>query len=112
MFNPRELRHRIDIERKVEGRNPTTGEVTESWELVVGNVPAKIAPLSTREFFASQAAQSNVSVRITIRYRPGLTASMRIVHNGVVYNPEGWFADPDSNLKYLSAPCSSGVNQG
>lgn len=60
----------------------------------------------------SQSTQSQVTARITIRARAGLTASMRIIHNGRFYNPEGWFADPDSGLEYLTAPCREGTNEG
>ena len=36
--------------------------------------------------FASQQAQSEVTQRIRIRYRPDVTADMRVIHNGKVFN--------------------------
>lgn len=112
MFNPRDLRHRIDIDELVEGRDVTTGALKETWQPFLEKVPARIEPLSVREFITSQSMQSQVTARITVRYHAGLTARMRIRHNGKVYNPQGWLPDPDSNLKYLTAPCSEGVNEG
>lgn len=112
MFNARKLRHRVNIERKLESRDAGTGEVRESWTPFLTAVPAQIEPLSVREFIASQAMQSQVTARITVRYHAGLTANMRIVHNGKIYNPQGWLADTNSGLKYLTAPCSEGVNLG
>jgi SPP1 family predicted phage head-tail adaptor len=112
MFKFRELRHRIDIERRSTKQDPVTGEVSKPWVAFLSNVPAKVAPLSVREFIASQAVQSGVTVRVTIRHRDGLTADMRIIHCGRVYNPQGWFADPDSGLEHLTAPCTEGVNEG
>lgn len=106
------LRHRIDIQSKQQSQDPVTGEITEAWVTVWPNVPAAIEPLSAREFIAAQAVQSQVVARITIRYRDGLDASMRILHKGKVYNPAGFLADKDSGLEYLTIPVTQGVNQG
>jgi len=112
MLDPRELRHRVDIQSRSQVQDFETGEMTTVWGDLYTNVPAKISPLSVREFVTSQAMQSGITARITIRWRAGLTADMRIVHNGRVYNPQGWLADPDSGLEYLTAPCTEGLNEG
>jgi len=110
------LRHRITIQRPKITQDPATGQTTTRWLDVASDVPAAIEPLSVREFIASQQMQSEISTRIVIRYREGLTAQMRILHvkRGVtqVYNPQGWLADPESGVEYLTAPCSLGVNSG
>jgi SPP1 family predicted phage head-tail adaptor len=112
MLNPRELRHRVDIESRVSKQDPDTGDVSVKWQTLHAGVPARIAPLSVREFVASQSMQSSITAKITIRYHAGLTAGMRIVHNGKIYNPQGWLADLDSGVDYLTAPCTEGVNDG
>lgn len=104
--------HRIDIEQRQRSQDSTSGDTTESWVPVWQSVPASIEYLSVRDFIASRAAQSEIVARITIRYREGLDASMRIVHNGKIYNPQGWLPDNDSGREYLTAPCSEGVNDG
>jgi SPP1 family predicted phage head-tail adaptor len=112
------LRHRITIQQLVTtGQDPTTGELNQEWQDLHTSVPAAIEPLSAREFMASQAVQSKYSARIVIRYRAGLDPAMRIVgvcgcHEGRIFNPAGWLADPDSGLEYLTAPCTEGVDQG
>ena len=106
------LRHRVNIERRVNSQDSVTGEVTVNWQLLHEKVAANIEPLSVREFIAAGSIQSQVTARITIRYRAGLTADMRIVHNGNIYNPEGWLPDLDSGLEFLTAPVSLGVNEG
>jgi SPP1 family predicted phage head-tail adaptor len=111
-LDPGELRHRITIQRPVMQQDPVTGELTTNWVAVATNIAAAIKPSSVREFVAAQAMQSQVTARIVIRYRPGLTAQMRILHGAKIYNPQGWLADPDSGLEFLTAPCSEGVNQG
>lgn len=105
------LRHRIDIQQRVEERD-TQGAQVFVWVNLHTSVPAEVVPLSVREFIAAQALQAQVVARVTIRYRPGLDASMRIVYRGQIYNPAGWLPDPDAGLEYLTAPVSAGVNDG
>ena len=108
------LRHRVAIQSKTNVQDPVTGEMVPTWTTVTGweSVPAAIEPLSAREFIAAQAVQSMVVARITLRYRAWLDASMRIVHNGTIYNIAGILADPDSGLEFVTLPCSQGVNEG
>lgn len=111
-LNAGRLRHRVDIQTRQSVQDPVTGEMTPTWVTIWPSVPAAVEPLSAREFIAAQATQSQVVARITIRYRDGLDASMRILHKGKIYNPVGWLPDKESGLEYLTAPVSQGVNQG
>lgn len=99
------LRHLITLQRKQQTQNPNTGAMITTW-VPVASVWAAVEPLSAREFVAAQAVQSNVSVRITVRYRPGITAAMRILHDGKVYGITGVLADKDSGREYLTLPCA------
>lgn len=105
------LRHRITIEAKVTGRDPGTGAPITTWQ-TWADMWAEVAPLSAREFIAAQAGQSEVTARITIRYRQGLLATMRIVHRGQIYNIAGMLPDNVSGLEYITIPCGQGVNNG
>jgi SPP1 family predicted phage head-tail adaptor len=105
------LRHRVDLQKKVTGRNPETGGISEEWQPVT-TVWASIEPLSAREFIAAGATQASVTTRITIRYREGVTAQMRAVSRGKIYNIEGVLPDDKSGREYLTLPCSEGVNDG
>ena len=107
-----QYRHRIDIQDWAAIRDQETGGFTEAWVTVFENVPARIAPASGREFLAAQAIQSEIAARIVIRYRPGLNAGQRILHNGDIYNVYAWLPDQESGRDYVSAPCSRGVNGG
>jgi SPP1 family predicted phage head-tail adaptor len=106
------LRHRVDIQQPTHTQDTTTGAVTTTWTNLHTSVPASVEPLSVKEFLQSRTEQSETSVRVMIRYRAGLTADMRIVHRGKVYNPQGFLADKVSGLEYLTIPCSEGVNEG
>lgn len=105
------LRHRVTIQSPDTTQNPVTGEMVNGWT-DVATCWASVEPLSVREFMASAATQSEISARITIRYREGVAANMRILHRGNNYNIEGVLADPNSGLEYLTLPVSTGVNDG
>lgn len=118
------LRHRVRIEQYAPQRgtddeviqDETTGEIQRSW-VPVATVWAAIEPISAREYIQSQATQSQVTARLTIRYRSGLDASMRLVHlvndtPAKIYNPHAFLQDLDSGLEYMTIPCSEGVSQG
>jgi len=106
------LRHRFRFEREAETRD-SEGAVLREWQPVFTTRGA-LEPLSAREFIQSASGQSEVTARITIRYRAGITAAMRIVHvkRGTVYNIEGLLPDKESGLEYLTIPVSTGVGAG
>ena len=118
------LRHRVRIERYAELldsngnvlQDPVSGEIPREWQ-EVATVWCEIAPISGREFIMSQAIQSQVTARLTIRHRDDVDASMRAVHvrkgrPDVVYNLKGVLADVESGLEYLTLPCSTGTGNG
>ncbi|AMP15492.1 phage head-tail joining family protein [Collimonas pratensis] len=77
----------------------------------MGKPYAKKEDLSGRELFAAQAAQSEVTTRFRIRYRTGVTAKMRLLCDGVIYNIEA-VLDRDGRKRELQLMCSSGLNNG
>lgn len=110
-MDPGKLRHRITIQRKEQTQNPNTGAMTTTWA-TVATVWAAVEPLSAREFIAAQAVQSDVSVRITMRYRPGITSAMRLLHDGKTYNITGVLADKASGREYITLPCAELPHDG
>jgi SPP1 family predicted phage head-tail adaptor len=111
------LRHRINIQSVTYTQDSETGEMVPTWANVHTNVYCAIEPLSVKDFMQSQAAQSEVAVRVTIRKIDSLTSAMRLVgacgcHLGKIYNPAGWLEDPESGQEYMTAPCAQGVNEG
>ena len=80
------LRHRVTIQRQeiVFGKfgAPLHDKVWEN----VATVWASLEAMSGREFFVIQQAQSEVTQCIRIRYRADVTADMRVIHNGRVFN--------------------------
>jgi len=105
------LRHRVILQRSVKDQSPVTGGITESW-VDIAIIRAEVAPSSAREFVAAMATQSEVTTRITIRYRSAISSLDRILFRGKIYNIEGVLPDPVSGREYLTLPCSEGVNNG
>lgn len=75
----------------------------------VANVWAQIVPMSAREFVAASAEQSEVRGRIVIRYRDGVTASMRIVYRGKWYAILGVMEDAESGREHTTLMVAEGV---
>lgn len=109
------LRHRVDIQALVVTQNTDTGAVYEDWESIRGSadelIPAAIEPLSGREFLAAASTQSAVTTRITIRERSGLLPSMRVLHQGDLYNIRAILPDPTLR-RHIVLLCESGANDG
>ncbi len=111
MISAGRLRHKVLIQNQSISQDPDTGAEVVAWS-DHATVWAEVAPLSVREFVAAQAVNSEVTTRITIRQRDGVSDKSRIIHRGQVYNVHGVLADPVSGLEYLTLPCSEGVNDG
>ncbi len=65
------LRHRVDIQEPTDGTD-SYGGVTQAWALL-STVWAQVEDLRGREFVSSEQLQSEVTTRITIRYRTDVT---------------------------------------
>lgn len=112
-MNAGKLRHRIAFQSLGAGQDPVTGEETKVWVTIWDKVPASVEPLSSRDLIAAQAAQSDASARIVVRYRTGVLPTMRILFRDEVYAIKGQpMPDPASGLEYLTILVSKGVLNG
>lgn len=102
------LRHKMTLQEPVDVQDTTTGEMVRTWQ-EVAKVWASLEPLSANAFVAAGAEQSEVTARVTIRYRDDVTSKMRLVYRGMYYDIKGVLADPKSGLEYLTLPVGEGV---
>jgi len=79
-----ELRHRVTL-RKKEITEDALKQQSEVWT-DIATVWARIEPLSGREYFAARQENADVSVKVVIRYLPGITAETRVVFDGRVFD--------------------------
>lgn len=78
------LDQRITIEA-LQGTLDDYGQPVNEWGTFLSTWAA-VEPLQGREYFAADAAQSEVTARIRTRYRPGITSQDRVIHDGKTYN--------------------------
>jgi SPP1 family predicted phage head-tail adaptor len=103
------LRHRITIQQASEAQD-THGQAITTWATYL-TAWAEISPLRGRELFAAQETHSEINTRIRLRYRPGVTAKMRVVYGSLVYNILAPL-NIGSRDRELQLMCSEGVNDG
>lgn len=81
-----DLTQRVTVERFTTTTD-SWGQPIETWAPLF-TCWASVEPLVGREYIAAQAAQSEVTARIRMRYRPGLTSQDRVIHEGSTYGIE------------------------
>jgi SPP1 family predicted phage head-tail adaptor len=73
-----ELRHKVTIERPEAGGRNERGGVREVFVPNLVDIWAEVLQLGPRERMLAQQVQSSITSKIRIRYRPGITAKMRV----------------------------------
>ena len=79
-----ELRHRITIQHLVEviDQHNTPNMVWQDF----ATVWAAVEPIRGREYIQTKNTQSELTVRIRIRYYAGINATMRVVYGSRMFN--------------------------
>lgn len=109
------LNKRITIQEPVMQQQPHSGSMEiVDWKDKYCDIAAEIVPLSVKEFIAAKQINSEVQTRITIRHRPGISPTHRILfksrYDGVkVFQIYGSLDDNQSGNEWISLACSEGV---
>ncbi len=98
------FRHRVTIQKKTVGQD-STGGITETWSKFADNIPAAIDVGGGGEAVASQQVAAKSNAEISIRWRPGVTTTMRVLYNGEVFNIEEVVPDSSTGRKVLTLVC-------
>jgi SPP1 family predicted phage head-tail adaptor len=77
-------RHYIAIEQISQARD-ARGELTETWS-TFASAWAAIEPVRGREYFLAHAENGAADTRISLPYVAGVTRSMRVNHDGRLYD--------------------------
>lgn len=80
------LRHRIILQQRTQVSS-ATGAKTETWN-DVAPLRAEIKPHAARELSAADNRYQETSHQITIRYRAGVSAQMRVLFGSRVFQIE------------------------
>ncbi|MBF6630655.1 MAG: phage head closure protein [Comamonas sp.] len=90
-----ELRDPIHIQRKTGGRDEWNLPLPEGWEnITVKPIWANVRHLSGSEAIKGDKETSTVRASVRIRWRKGITAGMRVLHDGMTYDIEGALPGP------------------
>ena len=104
------LRHKVTIQQLSTGspQQDGTGAPDQQWAALFTDIWAAVEPLQGRELFAAQEFHSEVTTRIRILYRSGITHLMRVVHGSDYYDIRA-VIDPDKMHRELHLLCATGV---
>ncbi len=103
------LRHHLTIEAERPVAD-TGGGQGDPWAnpLTVAAVWGRVEPLSGNERLRALQLEDSVSHRVTIRYRDGVTARMRVVFGNRVFNIRA-VINPEERNRFLELLCEEGV---
>lgn len=98
------LRHRVTIEEPANAGRGGYGGAIKNW-VPWAQVWAEVKPLKGEEYFEAQAAQSEVTHTVFIRFLDGVRPKMRINHGGRILNIKS-IINPQERGKYLQIMCA------
>ena len=82
-----QLDQRVTVERLQGGVDELGQPLPDTWAPLF-TCWAAVEPLVGREYLAAQAAVSEVTAKIRMRFRPWMTAEDRVIHDGTIYQIE------------------------
>lgn len=80
------LRHRVTIQRNLNARSGT-GAVKDQFEDWLVRIAAAVEPITGGERWVQAQPVSDITARIRVRYRDGITSKMRVVHQRAPGSP-------------------------
>ena len=83
-MNPGKLNRRIILQRQDVSRD-VVGQAKPVWT-DIATVWAAVLPLRGREYFESAKVNSEITVRVVIRYRADVKPSWRVKHGADAYD--------------------------
>lgn len=109
ILSPGELNRRVTLQTRTSVQD-TYGQAQDTWA-DWATCWAKIEPLSGNEMISAQAINAELTHKVTIRYRPGVLASMRLLYGGRIFNV-GSVIEPQMARVSLELTCGEGLNKG
>ena len=100
------LRHRLIIESPQRASDGAGGAVV-TWTQVA-SIWAHVTPVSARELRSAGQRAEKLTHRITLRYRSGINATMRLVGEGRVFNIDA-IINEDERDHWLVCFCVEGL---
>ncbi|MEM5325176.1 phage head closure protein [Paraburkholderia sp. JHI2823] len=105
-----DFNRRITIQAKQDGEDEL-GQPFTSWVAVAVGVPANLLATTGKEYVASSEEVSKAQVSMRIRWRTDITAAMRVLYDGGIFNIEAVLPDY-AGRRFVDLACSVGANNG
>ena len=113
MTSAGDLIHRMRLQQRDPTQN-SLREQSKAWVDVV-DLPCRFYPVRAREFDAAAMQQSEVKMRVRIRYRSGITDKMRVLWLGdggdAPYDIQGVIPVRGQRI-WIDLMCANGVRDG
>jgi SPP1 family predicted phage head-tail adaptor len=104
------LRHRVRLQQRASARDALGQEDPAAWtDAIVAW--ADIQPAAGRSQLAGEAQASPVTHTVTIRYRPGVTARMRVLYGTRIFEIDS-VIDVEERHFWLELLCTEGMARG
>lgn len=104
------LRHEVTFHSRIETQD-ATGDPVVTWGAAVATARAAIRPISGRELRVESTVLAEANTEIRMRYQPGITTKMRVVHGSTNYDIL-YIQNVDERNRELVLLCQSGLNNG
>ena len=108
---PGELRRRVTLQQRIQGQD-AAGGILATWA-DLATVSAKVDQLTGRELLAAQAVHAEITLEVTVRWRPELadprTAARYRVRYGTRTLSIHGVIDIDDRRQYVVLQCAEGV---
>lgn len=89
-MNPGQLKHRITFQiQDLTQDNDVWNDLFTTW--------ASINPIAGKEYFQAETIASELTHRIRLRYRKGITPDMRVIYKGRIFYIQSVINDYESN---------------
>lgn len=105
------LRHRVTLQQQVQQQDSNTGAVEVAWADAYFNVAAEVLTGPGREGLQGAAKTAETTLRVTLRYLPGIDESMRLIWDGRAYDIASIEYDRTARREIRLA-CSGGLTDG
>jgi len=94
------LRHRGEIQNPIDVRDEFGAISYQEW-VSFAYCWMKIEPLSGREYFAAAQTQSEISHKITMRYKSGIKPHYRILWNARIFDIQSIINTREENIELI-----------
>ena len=103
-----DLDQRVQLEHRISSPDGGGGYET-SWS-PIGSIWAKVEPLGASESLIAQQSESVVRYQVWVRWRPDLSADMRLIWRGKTLDIVG-VADAGPRVETVRLDCSTGAGE-